>query len=184
MTSDTEVITRTGKIRIHDEAGFEGMRLQAALSQNALDMIIPMVPDVTTESVDKLIYFVMDIGALRRQSAIGYRHASCISVNHVVCHGIPVSDLQEWRHRQYRRHRGCYGWHGDSSRMYGLGDVKRKAERLMDVTYESLMANATVKPGARVGDIGGAISAVAARNRVSVVDMSCGHGLVSLPRRT
>lgn len=182
MTSDTEVITRTGKIRIHDEAGFEGMRKAGRVVAECLDMIIPyVVPDVTTESVDKLIYeFVMDNGASSATIGYhGYRHASCISVNHVVCHGIPSE-------RRFKNGDIANidvtvvvdGWHGDSSRMYGLGEVKRKAERLMDVTYESLMAGiATVKPGARVGDIGGAISAVAARNRVSVVDMFCGHGL-------
>ena len=109
----------------------------------------------------------------------GYRHATCISINHVVCHGIPSE----------KRLRGgdilnidvtviVDGWFGDSSRMYGAGQPARKAERLMEVTYESLMrAIAVVKSGARTGDIGHAIQAFAEAERCSVVRDFCGHGL-------
>ena len=109
----------------------------------------------------------------------GYRHASCISVNHVICHGIPgPKALKDGDIANIDVTLIVDGWHGDHSRMYGVGDVKRKAERLMEVTYEALMAGiAQVKPGNRFGDIGGAISEVARLNRVSVVDDFCGHGL-------
>jgi methionyl aminopeptidase len=180
---DTEVVTRSGNIRIHDESGFEGMRRAGRLVASCLDMIAPHVqPGVTTEHLDDLIReFVLDSGAVSATIGYrGYKHASCISLNHVVCHGIPGARVLK---------KGDIlnidvtvivegGWHGDSSRMYVAGEAKRKAARLIDVTYEAMIAGiATVKPGARVGDIGGAISAVAAKNRVSVVEDFCGHGL-------
>lgn len=183
MNSDSDVIIRSGNIRIHNESGFEGMRRAGKIVASCLDMIAEhVVPGVTTEHLDNLIReFVLDNNAA--SATIGYRgfrHASCISHNHIICHGIPgprvlnngditnidVTVVVEG------------GWHGDSSRMFGVGDVKRKAERLMDVTYESMMAGIrAVKPGAKVGDIGGAISAIAAKNRLSVVEDFCGHGL-------
>lgn len=176
-------MTRSGNIRIHSEEGFEGMRRAGRLVASCLDMLAGYVePGITTEYLDDLIRaFVLDNGAVSATVGYrGYRHASCISINHVVCHGIPgprvlksgdianidVTVIVEG------------GWHGDSSRMYGVGDIKRKASRLMDVTYEAMIAGIkAVKPGARVGDIGGAISAIAAKNRLSVVEDFCGHGL-------
>jgi len=173
---------RTGDIRIHDAEGFAGMRKAGRLVAECLDMLVGEVnPGVTTEHVDTLIReFVYDHGA---QSATigyrGYRHASCISLNHVICHGIPAAKpLKDGDIANIDVTVIVDGWHGDHSRMYGVGEVKRKAERLMDVTYEALMAGiATVKPGARFGDIGGAISDVARANRMSVVEDFCGHGL-------
>ena len=182
MQSETGVITRTGNIRIHNEEGFAGMRVAGRLVAECLDMIAPhVVPEVTTEYLDNLILeFVQDHGAVSATVGYrGYRHASCISHNHVVCHGIPGSRvLKNGDIANIDVTVIVNGWHGDSSRMYGVGEVKRKAQRLMDVTYEAMMAGiAAVKPGAHVGDIGGAISAVAAKNRVSVVEDFCGHGL-------
>ncbi len=183
MNSESEVITRSGNIRIHGPEGFEGMRRAGKVVASCLDMLAEHVePGVTTGHLDDLIReFVLDRGAVSATIGYrGYRHASCISWNHVVCHGIPgprvlkngdianidVTVVVEG------------GWHGDSSRMYGVGDVKRKASRLMDVTYEAMIAGIkAVKPGARVGDIGGAISEIAAKNRLSVVEDFCGHGV-------
>lgn len=183
MVLDTDTITRVDGIRIHDEAGFEGMRRAGRLVAECLDMLVPHVqPGMVTQDLDDLILeFVQDHGATSATVGYrGYRHGSCISINHVVCHGIPgervlkdgdianidVTVIVDG------------GWHGDSSRMFGVGDVKRKASRLMDVTYEAMMAGIeAVKPGARVGDIGAAITAVAHKNRVSVVEDFCGHGL-------
>ncbi|MCF6328543.1 MAG: type I methionyl aminopeptidase [Henriciella sp.] len=182
VEADIILPMRTGEIRIHDAEGFEGMRKAGRLVADCLDMIVPEVqPGVTTGHIDDLIReFVFDHGA---QSATigyrGYRHASCISLNHVICHGIPgerafkdgdianidVTVIVE-------------GWHGDHSRMYSAGTPKRKAERLMDVTYEALLAGiAAVKPDAHFGDIGAAISEIARANRFSVVEDFCGHGL-------
>ena len=185
--TDTDLLMpmRTGEIRIHDEAGFEGMRRAGRLVAECLDMLVPEVrPGVTTTYLDDLIReFVLDHGA---QSATigyrGYRHASCISLNHVICHGIPGDrPLKDGDIANIDVTLILDGWHGDHSRMYAAGEPKRKAERLMDVTYEAMMAGiAAVKPGKRFGDIGAAISAVAAKNRLSVVEDFCGHGLGQL----
>ena len=157
--TDTNLLLpmRTGEIRIHDAEGFDGMRKAGRLVAECLDML---VPEAT-------------IGYR------GYRHASCISLNHVICHGIPnAKPLKEGDIANIDVTLILNGWHGDHSRMYGVGKVKRKAERLMDVTYDALMAGlAQIRPGKRFGDIGGAISEVARLNRMSVVEDFCGHGL-------
>ncbi|AXE66440.1 type I methionyl aminopeptidase [Hyphomonas sp. CACIAM 19H1] len=182
--NDTNLLLpmRTGDIRIHDAEGFEGMRRAGRLVAECLDMLVPEVkPGVTTERLDTLVReFVQDHGAVSATIGYrGYRHASCISVNHVICHGIPgPKALKEGDIANIDVTLILDGWHGDHSRMYGVGEVKRKAERLMEVTYEAMMAGiAAVKPGARFGDIGGAISEIARLNRYSVVDDFCGHGL-------
>lgn len=180
--SDLLLPTRNGEIRIHDADGFAGMRRAGRLVAECLDMLVAEVkPGVTSERLDTLVReFVFDHGA---QSATigyrGYRHASCISVNHVICHGIPgPKPLKDGDITNIDVTVIVDGWHGDHSRMYGVGDVKRKAERLMEVTYEAMMAGINaVRPGARFGDIGAAISEVARLNRLSVVEEFCGHGL-------
>lgn len=173
---------RTGEIRIHDAEGFNGMRKAGRLVAECLDMLAPEVkPGVTTTYLDDLIReFVYDHGA---QSATigyrGYRHASCISLNHVICHGIPGDRaMKDGDIANIDVTVIVDGWHGDSSRMYAAGEPKRKAERLMEVTYEAMMAGiAAIKPGNRFGDIGAAISEIARKNRLSVVEDFCGHGL-------
>jgi len=173
---------RTGEIRIHDPEGFEGMRRAGRLVAQCLDMLVPEVkPGVTTEHLDRLVHeFVHDHGALSATIGYrGYRHASCISLNHVICHGIPGPRvLKEGDIANIDVTLILDGWHGDHSRMFAAGPPKRKAERLMDVTYEAMMAGiAAVGPGRHLGDIGAAIAHVARRNRVSVVEDFCGHGL-------
>lgn len=182
MTDTDTLYSRTGDIRRHTEEDFEGMRGAGRLVAECLDMMVGEVkPGVTTAYLDKLIEtFVGDHGALSATiNYRGYRHASCISINHVICHGIPAERaLREGDIANIDVTLILDGWHGDHSRMYVAGKPKRKAERLMDVTYEALMAGiAAVKPGAHFGDIGGAISAIARKNRYAVVDEFCGHGL-------
>lgn len=182
VAEDIMVPMRTGQIRIHDEAGFEGMRKAGRLVAECLDMVAGEVNvGVTTGRVDDLIrQFVFDHGA---QSATigyrGYRHASCISLNHVICHGIPSDRaFKDGDIANIDVTVIVDGWHGDHSRMYAAGEPKVIHKRLMDVTYEALMAGiAAVKPGNHFGDIGAAISEIARRNRFSVVDAFCGHGL-------
>lgn len=181
--SETGLAEIRNAIKIHDQAGFEGMRRAGRLVAETLDMIAPFVePGVTTASLDDRIReFVLDNNAVSATIGYrGYKHASCISHNHIICHGIPGEHVLKTGDITNIDVTVVVdgGWHGDSSRMFSVGDVKRSAERLMDVTYESMIAGIrAVKPGARVGDIGGAISDVAARNRLSVVDAFCGHGL-------
>ena len=182
---DVMMAMRTGEIRIHDAEGFAGMRKAGRLVAECLDMLVPEVePGVSTAHLDNLIReFVLDNGA---QSATigyrGYRHASCISLNHVICHGIPSERvLKDGDIANIDVTVIVDGWHGDHSRMYAAGTPKRMAQRLMDVTYEAMMAGVqAVKPGNKFGDIGAAISEIARRNRYSVVEDFCGHGLGQL----
>lgn len=182
MTESLVMPMRTGEIRTHGEEGFAGMRGAGRLVAECLDMLVGEVKiGITTAYLDKRVHeFVLDHGALPATlNYRGYRHASCISLNHVICHGIPGDKvLKDGDILNIDVTLILDGWHGDHSRMYVAGAPKRKAERLMDVTYEAMMAGiAEVKPGAQFGDIGGAISEIARKNRYSVVEDFCGHGL-------
>lgn len=185
MTDAALFPLRNGEIRIHDAAGFAGMRKAGRLVAECLDMLVGEVkPGVTTAYLDKLISaFVHDHGALPATLHYrGYRHSSCISLNHVICHGIPGEKvLKDGDILNIDVTLILDGWHGDHSRMFSAGTPKRLAERLMDVTYEAMMAGIeAVKPGAHFGDIGGAITEIARKNRYSVVEDFCGHGLGQL----
>jgi methionyl aminopeptidase len=110
----------------------------------------------------------------------GYRHTLCTSLNHVVCHGIPNDKpLRDGDILNIDVTVIVDGWHGDTSRMYLVGDVKLKARRLVDLTYDSMMRGiAAVRPGATTGDIGHAIQSFAeGEERCSVVRDFCGHGV-------
>ena len=109
----------------------------------------------------------------------GYRKATCTSVNHVVCHGIPGDKpLKEGDIVNIDVTLILDGWHGDSSRMYTVGEIPRRAERLIEVTYEAMMRGiAAIRPGATTGDIGAAIQTYVEAQHMSVVRDFCGHGL-------
>lgn len=183
-TADNELLLpmRTGEIRTYGPEGFVGMRAAGQLVAKCLDMLVPEVkPGVSTAYLDELVNtFVNDHGAVSATIGYrGYRHASCISLNHVICHGIPSERaLKDGDILNIDVTLILDGWHGDHSRMYKAGQPKRLAERLMDTTYESLMAGiAAVKPGNRVADISKAITDIARSQRFSVVEDFCGHGL-------
>jgi methionyl aminopeptidase len=172
----------TNQIKIHGPEAFEGMRKAGRIAAECLDMLVPhVVPGVTTGRIDDLAReFALSKGALPACLFYkGYRHTVCTSINHVVCHGIPGPKvLKEGDVVNIDVTVIVDGWHGDHSRMYSVGEVKRKSMRLMDVTYECLMKGLeVVKPGARLGDIGAAIQEHAERQRYSVVEAFCGHGL-------
>ena len=182
-TSVAERPIRTHHIKVHGPEGFEGMRRAGRLAAECLDMLIDeVVPGVTTERLDTLAReFILDHGALPACLGYkGYTKTVCISPNHVVCHGIPGD-------RQLREGDIANidvtvivegGWHGDTSRMYGVGEVSPRARRLCDITHEAMMRGiAQVKPGARFGDIGFAIQSFIEGHRASVVRDFCGHGL-------
>ncbi|WP_293862662.1 type I methionyl aminopeptidase [uncultured Alsobacter sp.] len=173
---------KTGEIKLHGPEGFEGMRRAGQLTAQALDLLVPLVkPGVTTEVLDDAIFeFAMDHGAYPAPLMYrGYRKGICTSINHVVCHGIPNDKpLRDGDIVNIDVTLVLDGWHGDSSRMYLVGDVPRRAVRLVEVTYEALMRGiAAVKPGATTGDIGAAIQEFAEAERCSVVRDFCGHGL-------
>jgi len=183
--SSTDILDadyRTGQVKLHTAEGFEGMRRAGRLAAECLDMLVPhVVPGVVTDHLDTLAReFVLDHGAL--PACLGYRGYTktvCISPNHVVCHGIPGErTLREGDIVNIDVTVILDGWHGDTSRMYGVGPVAPRAKRLVDVTYEALERGlAAVKPGARTGDIGHAIQAYVESMRCSVVRDFCGHGL-------
>ena len=174
-------VTKDG-IRIYEDADFAGMRNAGRIAAEILDMVGDLVkPGVTTATIDDFIR-----AEVNRRGVVsatigykGYQHASCISVNHVVCHGIPGAKLlMDGDILNIDVTVIVDGWFGDTSRMYVAGTPSRKAERLIDVTHESLMRGiAAVKPGATFGDIGHAIQGFVEGNRMSVVRDFCGHGL-------
>ncbi len=180
--TDEDVSSRSTKIRLHEPADFEAMRKAGRLTAEALDMLVPHVrPGVTTESLDNLI---VEFARYHKASPAplnyrGYPKSICTSINHVVCHGIPNDKpLREGDILNIDVTLVKDGWHGDSSRMYCVGEVTRKAERLVEVTYECLMRGiAAVKPGGHLGDIGYAIQSYAEAERCSVVRDFCGHGV-------
>ncbi len=173
---------KSGHIKLHGAADFEGMRKVGRLAAEALDMLVPHVkPGVTTQRLDDLVFdFALAHGAYPAPLDYrGYRKSICTSINHVVCHGVP--DEKPLRDGDIVNIDVTFildGWHGDASRMFGVGDIPRKAQRLIDVTYEALLRGiGAVKPGATTGDIGAAIQQYAESERCSVVRDFCGHGL-------
>jgi methionyl aminopeptidase len=178
----SDTVLRDGTIKLHGEEAFEGMRRAGRLAAEILDAMVPLVqPGVTTQALDDVVrQMTLDGGAI--PATLGYRgyaHSCCISINHVVCHGIPSDKtLKDGDIVNIDVTPLLDGWHGDSSRMYLVGDVPLKARRLVDVTYECLMIGiAQCRPGARLGDIGAAIQAHAEQHRYGVVREFCGHGL-------
>ena len=180
--SATDAEAAPGLIRLHGPADFAAMRKAGQLTARCLDMLVPEVREgVTTEALDNLVFqFAMDHGALPATlNYRGYTKSTCTSLNHVVCHGIPNDKpLRDGDILNIDTSLIVDGWHGDSSRMYTVGAINRKAERLVEVTHECLeRAIAVVKAGAHAGDIGHAIQAFAESERFSVVRDFCGHGL-------
>ncbi len=180
--ADTAGDIKTGQIKIHRPEDFEGMRKAGRLAAECLDMIAAHVkPGVTTAHLDDLIReFVLSSGALSATIGYrGYRHASCISLNHVICHGIPSDKaVKDGDIMNIDVTVIVDGWHGDTSRMYWAGEPKVKARRLVDATYEALMKGIeATRPGNTLRDIGRAIQAHAESQGFSVVRDFCGHGL-------
>lgn len=183
VVTGTETVLRDGTIKLHGPEGFDGMRRAGRLAAEILDALVPHVrPGVSTQELDDIVrQMTLDGGAV--PATLGYRgytHSCCISINHVVCHGIPSDKvLKDGDIVNIDVTPLLDGWHGDTSRMYLVGDVPLKAKRLVDVTYECLMLGieAASRPGARLGDIGAAIQSHAEGNRYGVVREFCGHGL-------
>ncbi|MBV8791009.1 MAG: type I methionyl aminopeptidase [Pseudolabrys sp.] len=176
---------KTGQIKIHGAAAFEGMRRAGRLAAECLDMLVDEVKEgVPTDTIDKLVFdFAMEHGAMPATLMYrGYKKSTCTSLNHVVCHGIPgEKPLKAGDIVNIDVTLILDGWHGDSSRMYTIGDIPRRAERLIEVTYEAMMRGiAVIKPNATTGDIGHAIQTYVEGQNMSVVRDFCGHGLGKL----
>jgi methionyl aminopeptidase len=158
------------------------MRKAGQLVSECLDMLVDEVkPGVPTERIDRLVYdFAMDHKA--RPATLmyrGYTKSTCTSINHVVCHGIPNDKpLKDGDIVNIDVTLIVDGWHGDSSRMYTVGEIPRRAERLIEVTYDAMMRGiSTIRPGSTTGDIGAAIQTYVEAQHMSVVRDFCGHGL-------
>jgi len=174
-------LTKDG-IRIYEAADFAGMAKAGAVAATILDEIaVHVFPGQSTAEIDRII--TEKVEAAGAKSATigykGYQHASCISVNHVVCHGIPgPKTLKDGDILNIDVTVIVNGWFGDTSRMYVAGKLSRKSERLIQVTHDSLMLGIeAVKPGNTFGDIGHAIQSYVESQRMSVVRDFCGHGL-------
>ncbi len=158
------------------------MHKAGQLAAEALDLLTPLVvPGVATEKLDQVaLEFARDNKAVPAPlNYRGFPKSICTSINHVVCHGIPGDRaLKDGDIVNIDITLIVDGWHGDTSRMYNVGEVSRKAARLVQVTYDSLMIGVSqVKAGNTTGDIGYAIQRFAEKERCSVVRDFCGHGL-------
>jgi len=170
------------RIILHGREDFPAMRAAGRLAAETLDMIVPHVrPGVTTGELDRLCHeFILAHGA--QPAPLNYRgfpKSTCISINHVVCHGIPGERrLLDGDILNIDVTVILNGWHGDTSRMYVAGTPSTKARMLNEVTYQALMRGvAAVKPGATLGDVGHAIQVFVESQRFSVVRDFCGHGI-------
>ena len=161
---------------------FNGTRIAGSIAAEALDKVAEIIkPGITTAEIDKLCYeFINDSGAYSAPLFYrGFPKSCCTSANHIVCHGIPKNKVLkdgDIINVDVTALKG--GWHGDTSRMFCVGDVSVKAKKLVKTTYESMMKGIeTLKDGCFVGDIGFAIQKHVEKNGFSVVRDFCGHGL-------
>jgi len=161
---------------------FEKSRIAGSIAAGALDKVAEIVkPGISTEEIDKVCYeFINDHGAYSAPLFYrGFPKSCCTSANHVVCHGIPSDkilkegDIINVDVTAYKD-----GWHGDTSRMFKIGEISIKAKKLIDTTYESMMkAIKIVKEGIHLGDIGSTIQNHVEAKGFSVVQDFCGHGI-------
>ena len=167
---------------IHKSADFEGMRKAGNLAARTLDLLVDHVkPGVSTQELDRIAFNFIDSnnGFIAPLFYKGFPKSICTSLNHVICHGIPSNRVLE---------SGDIvnidvtvivdGWHGDTSRMFPVGKINNKAQKLIDCTYEAMMNGIeAVSPNAHLGDIGAKIQSIAENQNYSVVRDFCGHGL-------
>ena len=161
---------------------FEKMRIAGSLASKTLDMLIGYIkPGITTAKIDQLGFeFIKDNGGFSApQFYRGFKKSLCTSLNHVVCHGIPSDRiLEDGDVINIDVTAVVDGYHGDTSRMYAVGNPSVKSKNLIDVTYESMMkAIKILKPGIRLGDIGHEIQSYVEEKGYSVVKDFCGHGI-------
>jgi methionyl aminopeptidase len=182
VSAEDRAESRNGVIKLHGPDAFEGMRKAGRLAAEILDALAPhVVPGASTQEIDEIVHrMTLDGGGT--PATLGYRgytKSCCISINHVVCHGIPSDKaLKDGDIVNIDVTPIVEGWHGDTSRMFLVGDVGIKARKLVDITYECLMLGLEqAKPGNHLGDIANAIQRHAEGQRYSVVRDFCGHGV-------
>ena len=161
---------------------FEKTRISGSIAAGALNEVAKMIkPGVSTSEIDKVCYeFINDHSAYSAPLFYrGFPKSCCTSTNHVVCHGIPSNkilkegDIVNVDVTAYKN-----GWHGDTSRMFNVGEISIKARKLINTTYDSMMeAIKIVKEGVQLGDIGSTIQNYVEAEGFSVVQDFCGHGI-------
>ena len=173
---------RTTAIKLHGPEGFAGMRAAGRLAAEVLDALVPhVIPGMETDELDRMVreHMLRGGGVPATLGYRGFTKSCCISINHVVCHGIPgPRTLKDGDIANIDVTVIVDGWHGDTSRMFLVGEVPIKARRLVDVTYEAMMRGiAQARPGNTMGDVAHAIQSFAEAHRYGVVRDFCGHGL-------
>ena len=161
---------------------FEKMQIAGKVASKTLDMITDHIkPGITTEKIDHMCYeFIKDNGAHSAPLFYrGYKKSVCTSLNHVICHGIPGDrTLEEGDILNIDVTAIVNDYHGDTSRMFAVGEISVKAKNLINSTYESMMnAIKILKPGCKLGDIGYEIQSYVEEKGFSVVRDFCGHGI-------
>ena len=161
---------------------FEKMRIAGKLASKTLDMITDFIkPGISTNKIDQLCHeFIKDKGGYSAPLYYrGYTKSLCTSLNHVVCHGIPSDRvLNEGDFLNIDITAIVNDYHGDTSRMFNVGNIPVKAENLINVTYDSMMnAIKILKPGIKLGDIGHEIQSYVEEKGFWVVGDFCGHGI-------
>ena len=161
---------------------FEGTRKAGAIASGALDEVVKIIkPGIKTDDIDKLCFeFINDNDAYSAPLFYrGYPKSCCTSTNHIVCHGIPKSKfLKEGDIINVDVTAKKNEWHGDTSRMYFVGEVSTKAKKLVKATYEAMIKSIKIlKDGTQIGDIGSVIQNHVEAQGFSVVRDFCGHGL-------
>jgi methionyl aminopeptidase len=182
--TERSAITMANGVTLHGASAFAGMREAGRLAAEVLDFITPHVePGITTGVLDTLCHdYIVEHGAIPAPlNYRGFPRSICTSINHVVCHGIPDDEKKLANGDIINIDITVIldGWHGDTSRMFLVGDkVGIKAKKLVQVTYDAMMLGIeAVRPGATLGDIGHAIQEYAESHRYSVVRDFCGHGI-------
>lgn len=171
------------RVTLHTPQEFAKMRAAGRLASQVLDHITPFIKEgVSTGAINDICHdFIVSNGAIPAPlNYKGFPKSVCTSVNHVVCHGIPSEHkiLQKGDIINVDVTVILDGWFGDTSRMFCVGKVPLLAEKLVNATYEAMMRGIeVVKPGATLGDIGHAIETFAHKQRYSVVQDFCGHGI-------
>lgn len=172
------------KIILKSKNDIAKMRVAGRLAADVLEMIQEhVVPGVTTEELDRICNEYIRKVQKATPANVGYHgfpKTLCTSTNAVVCHGIPTTKevLKDGDIVNIDVTVIKDGWHGDTSRMYFVGTPAPEAKRLVDVTFDAMMAGInTVRPGARLGDVGHAIQTVAENAGFTIVEEYCGHGI-------
>ena len=167
---------------IHKSEDFEGMRKAGNLAARTLDLLVDHVkPGVSSQELDRIAFNFIDSnnGFIAPLFYKGFPKSICTSLNHVICHGIPSNRVLESGDIVNIDVTVIVDeWHGDTSRMFPVGKINNKAQKLIDCTYEAMMNGIeAVSPNAHLGDIGAKIQSIAENQNYSVVRDFCGHGL-------